>query len=115
MALFARHPLGESTLAALSSVATTVEPAVGLRAVLVVHDGALSALSLQTGIVQWTVALSGRLSTRPVVDRERVVREQEMRREQRDLIVGIRCLHCLCRTRVVGRLAPHDFAASLLQ
>src|SRR5207253_5172894 len=57
----------------LTSIATTVEPAIGGDAVFVAQDDAILALSLRDGDVLWRQPLGATLAVPPIVASDRLV------------------------------------------
>ena len=57
----------------LTSIATTVQPAIGIDVVFIAEDDALEALSLQTGEVVWQQPFEAELAVAPTVAGDRLI------------------------------------------
>jgi len=70
---FAAYELSTGSRLWLTSIATTVEPAIGVDTVFVAEDDAISALALRTGDVVWRQPFDAELATAPIVAGDRLI------------------------------------------
>jgi len=57
----------------LTTITTTIEPAIGTNEVFIADEGGISALSLSSGELVWRQPFAETLATPPVVDRDRLI------------------------------------------